>query len=107
MAGNLEERLRIEAQSHASEARTANATIHEIYQVLSGGKGEPGNWHGAEPARRYVDASHARITELEVAVEQAFRDGLAYGSSVENADPDIAWGHSRARAALIALEAQE
>lgn len=47
-----------------------------------------------------IDEAAARITEIEKAVEQAFRDGLAYGSNVENADPDIAWGHSRARAAL-------
>jgi hypothetical protein len=46
--------LLLQAQGHASEARTANSTIYEIYQVLSGGTGEPGNWHGAEPAREYV-----------------------------------------------------
>lgn len=34
------------------EACAANATIAEIYQICSGGKGEPGNWNGAEPVRR-------------------------------------------------------
>lgn len=52
------ERLKQEAQIHAQEARTANATIAEIYRVCSGGTGEPGNWNGAEPVR-------ARIAELE------------------------------------------
>jgi chromosome segregation ATPase len=50
----LAERVKLEAQMHAQEARTANATIAEIYQVISGATGEPGNWHGAEPVREYV-----------------------------------------------------
>lgn len=57
----LSERLKQEAQIHAQEARTANATIAEIYRVVSGGKGEPGNWHGSEPVR-------ARIARLENAL---------------------------------------
>lgn len=61
---DLVERLKLEAQIHAQEARTANATIAEIYQIVSGGKGEPGNWHGAEPVRQ-------RIAELEAAVKDA------------------------------------
>lgn len=50
----LAERLKQEAQIHAMEARTANATIAEIYQAVSGGKGEPGNWHGAVPVRECI-----------------------------------------------------
>ena len=61
----LADRLTLEAQAHASEARTANSTIYEIYQVLSGSTGEPGNWNGAEPARQFVTAAQARIAELE------------------------------------------
>ncbi|WP_375597614.1 hypothetical protein [Devosia sp. Naph2] len=70
----LADRLKLEAQGHASETRTANSTIYEIYQVLSGGKGEPGNWNGAEPARRYVEAAEAERDELRKALE-ALRDG--------------------------------
>lgn len=55
-AGNAN--LLAQAQGHAQEARTANATIHEIYQCVSGATGEPGGWNGAEPVRR-------RIAELE------------------------------------------
>lgn len=65
---DLAERLKLEAQGHASEAKTANSTIYEIYQVLSGGKGEPGNWRGAEPARKYVETAEARIKALEKAL---------------------------------------
>lgn len=43
--------LKLQAQSHAMEARTANATIAEIYQLCTGATGEPGNWNGAEPVR--------------------------------------------------------
>lgn len=55
---DLCDRLKQEAQIQAKEARTANATIAEIYRIVSGGKGESGNWNGAEPVRR-------RIAELE------------------------------------------
>ena len=48
------ERLKQEAQIHAMEARTANATISEIYRAVTGGTGEPGSWRGAEPVRECV-----------------------------------------------------
>lgn len=64
----LAERLKHEAQLHAQEARTANATIAEIYREVSGGKGEPGNWNGAEPVRAELTALRARVTELEAAL---------------------------------------
>lgn len=51
----LIERLRLEAVMHAQEARTANATIAEIYQVCTVSTGEPGNWNGAEPVRRMAE----------------------------------------------------
>jgi hypothetical protein len=47
-----ESQLIQQAQMWKQEARAANATIAEIYQLCSGGKGEPGNWNGAEPVRR-------------------------------------------------------
>lgn len=69
----LAERLKNEAQLHAQEARTANATIAEIYREVSGGKGEPGNWNGAEPIRRELTALRARVAELEVALRTIAR----------------------------------
>lgn len=51
----LIERLKNEAQIHAQEARTANATIAEIYQIVTGKTGEPGNWNGAEPVRKCIE----------------------------------------------------
>lgn len=64
----LADRLRLEAQGHASEARTANSTIYEIYQVLSGGKGEKGNWNGAEPAREYVATAERNLAKAKEAL---------------------------------------
>jgi len=66
--------LLLQAQSHAQEARTANATIYEIYQALSGGKGEPGNWNGARPAREYVERTEARISTLTEALRKIASD---------------------------------
>jgi hypothetical protein len=48
-------RLRLEAQCHAQEARTANGTIAQTYQAVTGSTGEPGNWNGAEPVRAEID----------------------------------------------------
>jgi hypothetical protein len=69
----LVDRLRTEAQIHAQEARTANATIYDIYQVVSGGTGELGNWHGVEPVREAlerlkVDLAQAREREARLRV---------------------------------------
>lgn len=64
----LAETFKLEAQIHAQEARTANATIAEIYQLCSGGTGEPGNWNGADPVRQKIAAldanAHAEIVRL-------------------------------------------
>lgn len=56
------ERLKLEAQLHAQEARTANATIAEIYQLVTGATGEPGNWNGAKPVREYILKLQAVVT---------------------------------------------
>lgn len=57
--------LKRQAQQHAGEARAANATIAEIYQLCTGRSGEPGNWNGAEPVRRLI-AERDAIVEKHV-----------------------------------------
>ena len=49
---DLFERVKNEARIHAQEARTAKATIAEIYQLCTGATGEPGDWQGANPVRQ-------------------------------------------------------
>ncbi|NSX90088.1 hypothetical protein [Agrobacterium tumefaciens] len=66
---NLTADLRLQAQTHAIEARGANATINEIYQIISGGKGEPGNWNGAEPVRKFVAQMQAALLPFSKAAE--------------------------------------
>jgi hypothetical protein len=63
VARNLCKTLRNEAQAHAQEARTANATIAEIYRACTGGKGEPGNWHGALPVIATIERLTAELAE--------------------------------------------
>lgn len=58
-------------------------------------------------ARALLAAEQRGMEKAATLVEQAFRDGLAYGSNTENADPDIAWGHSRARSTLNSRENKE
>lgn len=65
---NLADRLKQEAQIHSIEARSANSTVNEIYQIISGGKGEPANYHGAVPVRKYVEAAKGEIMRLEARV---------------------------------------
>lgn len=61
----LVDRLKLEAQIHAQEARTANATIYEIYQCVTGGKGEPGNWNGARPVAALVAERDALLAPFK------------------------------------------
>lgn len=49
-----ESQLIQQAQIWKQEARAANATIAEIYQLITGRRGEPGNWNGAEPVRKLL-----------------------------------------------------
>ena len=48
------EALKLQAQVWASEARAQKATVHACYEAITGKTGEPGDWNGAEPIRRYV-----------------------------------------------------
>jgi len=47
-----------------------------------------------------AEAAEFKVSRLTAEVERAFRDGITYGTNVRDADPDIAWQHSRARASL-------
>jgi len=78
---DLVARLKLEAQGHAQEARTANATIAEIYQVCTGSTGEPGNWNGAEPVRQLAE-SRAELLE-------ALQNAVAYGLPDEISDAAV------------------
>jgi len=64
------EDARLQAQSHAQEARTQRATVQEIYQLVSGGQGEPGDWNGAEPVREALAAERERGDALATRLEQ-------------------------------------
>lgn len=86
----LIDKLKLEAQIHAGEARCANSTIAEIYQAISGSTGEPGNWNGAEPVRAYIATKDAEIERLREALQElndAVLDRLCNGG-VPGFDPD-------------------
>jgi hypothetical protein len=69
----LVETLKNEARAHAMEAGSANATINEINQFISGATGEPGNWHGAQPVKKYI-AEIMPLAKFGAMVLQAARD---------------------------------
>jgi hypothetical protein len=65
-----ESQLIQQAQIWKGEARCANHTIGQIYRLCTGGRGEPGNWNGADPVKALVaerDALRARVAELTAA----------------------------------------
>jgi len=79
---DLVARLKLEAQGHAQEARTANATIAEIYQVCTGSTGEPGNWNGAEPVRQLAEERAELLEALRIFVAHADEVDLGGGDAV-------------------------
>lgn len=95
--------LQLQAECHAQEARTANATINEIYQALTGATGEPGNWDGAEPARKVMAELKALQVELEALKQNILAQWARNMSTPDNqtpfefikhrckSDPEYAW----------------
>lgn len=69
-ANALSDRLLMEAQCHAGEARAHKATVHEAYQIASGATGERGNWNGAGPIRELADRAESAETRLADIIEQ-------------------------------------
>jgi hypothetical protein len=78
---DLVERLRQEAQMHAMEARTANGTLNQIYQLCSGAKGEKGNWNGALPVRDVLANRDALLRECSIAIGKASREAALNGDT--------------------------
>lgn len=102
------ETLKREAQIHAMEARTAKATIAEIYQLCTGGTGEPGNWNGAEPVRQLAE-QRAGLVQAARRAEVAFntvrycyeRDPGNFMLAMKELDQDV-----EALRAILAKETQ-
>ncbi len=63
-----ESQLIQQAQIWKGEAVCANHTIGQIYQLCTRSRGEPGNWHGAEPVKALVaerDALRAALFAIQ------------------------------------------
>jgi hypothetical protein len=59
------ENLRQESLSWAQEAKTQRSTVREIYQVITGATGEPGDWNGAQPVKAIMKKIAALKAEIE------------------------------------------
>ncbi|CAM3310173.1 hypothetical protein [Halomonas lysinitropha] len=81
------DRLQLEAEASAQEARTQRATVHEIYQVVTKGTGEPGDWHGAGPVRALMDQYDALAAHNVRLIEagNALRAELAFWQGSDHA----------------------
>lgn len=80
----LVERLKLEAQIHAGEAKAANSTLYEIYQLCSGATGEKGNWNGAAPVRAALSTAEARGRQIGREEAAKVADEYAANSGIES-----------------------
>jgi hypothetical protein len=80
MTCQLCDRLKMEAQSHAMEARGANDTIQKIYQIVTDARGEPGNWNAEVPVRREIDRLHSLLSEAALQIEYLHEKFAVTGS---------------------------
>ena len=106
----LEQQLadqRAEAQAHAQEARTQRATVHEIYQLITGATGEPGDWNGAEPIRKALDDQRAAMDGLAGALRAMLNTHGMHGPCESNSCKRCDKAYQQANAALAAAEGKK
>jgi hypothetical protein len=75
--------LIIQAQSHALEARAQRATVHEVNQVVSGARGEKGDWNGAIPVRDRIAELTARAEKAEAKVKELEQERAVASSMLD------------------------
>jgi hypothetical protein len=68
---DLYDRLKLEAQGHAQEARTQTAIVNGCYQIVTAATGEPGNWHGAEPIKNAIETLQTEVSHWRKEYEGA------------------------------------
>lgn len=56
--------VRVQAQVWASEADAQRDTVHRIYEIVTGKKGEPGDWNGEVPVRAEITRLNAVIRAM-------------------------------------------
>lgn len=66
---DLVESVKLEARLHSGEARCHRSTVHSIYQIVTGAKGEPGNWHGAAPICEAFGKLESELAEARRALD--------------------------------------
>ena len=78
------ERLRAErdsikqqAEAWKQEARAQAGIVNECYQDVTGKKGEPGDWNGANPVRECIEHLRAKNAELKALQEDSTNQVLA------------------------------
>ena len=67
----LAARLQQEAQIHAQESRTQASIVKECYRAATGGRGEPGDWHGAQPVKDALADARSRAEQAERKLREA------------------------------------
>lgn len=76
---SIQDRLKLEAQLHAQEARTQRCTVHEIYQLIGSQKGD---WNGAVPVKEFIQSIEGALCEYHQALSDRKHGGVAAGELV-------------------------
>ncbi len=89
----LAERLKLEAQIHAQEARTQKATVLECYRAVTEGRGEPADWNGSRPVvealaslRQQLSLSEQQVETLKRAVYDVLEANTRLSNELEAAE---------------------
>ena len=75
----------------------ANPALHGPYNDYEDAMAAAQSDSAAADDYEDLRAENEKMREL---VQQAFRDGVIYGTNIADADPDLAWEYSRSRAVL-------
>lgn len=85
---DLVETLKTQAQIHSGEARCHSSTVHEIYQLITGAKGEPAAWNGAVPVKKFLNKVEHLISiakDVDAWLIKTGRSGCHHQRSLEEA----------------------
>ncbi len=88
---NKSERLLQEAQIQAQEMRTHQSTVREIYQVITGNTGEPGDWNGAEPVRKLKEENERLEKMLPFSVRGKLQEVVDQDTEQDTGDRADRW----------------
>jgi hypothetical protein len=95
------ERLEQQAAQWKDEDRGHKASLHECYRAVTGGTGEPADWHGSRPVVECIEATRSQLEEAREILDfygtKANHHDVPFGENQWKASPVCFDGGRRAR----------